>query len=303
MALLVYGALQSGLPPWSAYPFLTLLGFLLMFPLSSDPLDRIPSELLGLWPLMPADRVLLRLVSLLLSPILWLAILLLLKTGSLSVAVPFVAFVLAGQLIPRSARFTAIVRIPLLPGRFAGLVSHNARQMLSVLDTWAGILLTIVSGAYRLLSPHPDAAALPILAILIALALSTYPQSLFGLDTGSAMTRYQLYPLRGWQILLAKDVAFLGILLILVLPLSPLAALTFGLVSLALGHHSSVMLRMPQRRWRFTGGRLLPVGALQVVASVALSFAELRDGPVVLVFVAACYLLTLPVYGRRLIRN
>ena len=50
---------------------------------------------------------------------------------------------------------------------------------------------------------------MPVLSILIALALITYAQSLFGVDFGSGMTLYRLLPLRGWEILLAKDLAFL----------------------------------------------------------------------------------------------
>ena len=48
VALLIYGALNSGLPPKSAYPFLLLLGLLLLVPLSSDPLSRIPPDRLAL---------------------------------------------------------------------------------------------------------------------------------------------------------------------------------------------------------------------------------------------------------------
>jgi hypothetical protein len=57
VALLIYGALNSGLPPKSAYPFLLLLGLLLLFPLSSDPLSRIPPDRLALWPFNPAQRL------------------------------------------------------------------------------------------------------------------------------------------------------------------------------------------------------------------------------------------------------
>jgi hypothetical protein len=279
---------------------MAVLGLLLLFPLSSDPLDKIPSERLGLWPLTKGERFSLRMASLLLSPLLWLAVLLLLKTATLGFAVLFLAFVVAGQFFSRMTGFTADMRLPLLPGRFGGLVSHNVRQMLNVLDTWLAILIGVVAFMYRLVSPHPDPEALPILGILVALALSTYSQALFGLDSGSAMTRYRLFPLRGWQILLAKDVASLGILLVLVLPLSPLPALTFGLTALTIGHHSSVMIGMPQRRWRFTGGRLLPVGALQAIASVGLAFAEMRSGLVVVAPVVAVYLVTPWVYGRGL---
>lgn len=262
-------------------------------PLSSDPLDRLPPERLLLWPLTPRQRLTLRVVSLGLSPILWLTVFLLLKTATLTVALPFLAFVIAAQLMLRLPGLTAVVRIPLLPGSFGGLVSHNLRQMLTVLDTWVAILLSAIATAYRFLSPHPDPAALPILAILIALAMSTWAQSLFGLDSASAMSRYRLLPLPAWQILLAKDAAFLGILLLLVAALHPLPAITFGLVSLTVGHYSSVTLHLPQRRWRFTAGRLLPVGALQFLASVILSFAEMREGPVVLAIVLPVYFITL----------
>jgi hypothetical protein len=64
---------------------------------------------------------------------------------------------------------------------------------------------------------------------------------------------------------LAKDEAFLGFLLLLVLPLDPAPGLTFGFIALAVGHHPSILLPIPQRRWRFTGGRLLP-GAIQGIA-------------------------------------
>ena len=46
-----------------------LLGFLLLFPLSYDPLAKIPSTRLALWPLARRQRGLLRLFSMALSPI------------------------------------------------------------------------------------------------------------------------------------------------------------------------------------------------------------------------------------------
>jgi hypothetical protein len=143
--------------------------------------------------------------------------------------------------------------------------------------------------AYVHLSPHPDPAASPILSIFVALALSTYAQSLFGLDLGSGMTRYRLLPLRGWEVLVAKDIPFLGLLLLFTLPLRVAPGLAFGLFALALGHYSSVRFPLPQQRWRFTGGRLLPVGALQAVGGVALGFAEIQYGGVVLAVAALLY--------------
>lgn len=288
--LLVAGALSSGLPPWSAYPFLALLALLLLVPASSDPLEKIPAERLSSWPLGRSDRVALRLLSLALSPVFWLL--------AFTRAWPVLPVLIALRLVIRLPRLTRIPPFPLLAGRLGGMITNNVREMLSLPDTWLAILLSLLGIAFRLSGARADPEALSIFAILIALALSTWAQSLFGLDPDSAMTRYRLLPLAGWQVLLAKDLAFLGILLLLALPLRPLPALTFGLMALAIGHHSSVRLNLAQKRWRFTAGRLLPVGALQALASVAAAFWELRSGPQVLAGVLCLYLCSLYFYGR-----
>jgi len=69
VALLMSGALNFGQPPKSACPFFVLLGFLLLFPLSSDPLGNIPPARLALWPLTAEQRLGLSLASLALSPV------------------------------------------------------------------------------------------------------------------------------------------------------------------------------------------------------------------------------------------
>jgi hypothetical protein len=133
--------------------------------------------------------------------------------------------------------------------------------------------------------------------MLVALALSTYAQGLFSLDGAVGMTRYRLLPLRGWQILLAKDAAYLGILLILVLPLSPLPGLTFGLAALGIGHFPSVLLRLPHRRWRFTGGRVL-LGVAQILMGFALGYGEDHAGILYLAAAAAACLCSVAWCGR-----
>ena len=310
VALLAYGALNTGQPPKSAYPFFLLLGFLLLFPLSSDPLAVIPASRLSLWPLSPAQRIGLRLASLLLSPIPWIGALILLRTARLPLALAFCALAVAIQLAMALARrasrrnihFSLLRDIPQFPGPLGGLIRKNLRQMLSLLDPYAALALAVGGIAYRFLAPHPDPAAPAIVSLLIALTLSTYAQSLFGLElasAGSGMTRYRLLPLSGWQILLAKDAAFLALLLILVFGLDPGPGLTFGLAALALGHHSSVLLDIPQQRWRFTGGRLLPVGAIQALGGMALGFLEHQQGLPVLLFATILYVISLAYYGHR----
>jgi hypothetical protein len=313
VALLVYGALNTGQPPKSAEPFFVLLGFLLLFPLSSDPLGKIPSARLALWPLTAGQRLGLRFASLALSPITWIGILILLKTARPLLALAFCTLAVGVQAVAALGRHAArrdphwdLLRyIPEFPGWLGGLVRKNMREILSLLDPYAALLMSLGGGAYRVFGAHPDPEAFAIIGLLVALTMSTYAQSLFGLElasstrSGSGMTRYRLLPLGGWEILLAKDIAFLAILFVLLLPLDPAPGMTFGVAALALGHHSSVLLELPQQRWRFTGGRLLPVGALQALGGMALGFLEYERGLVVLALTAVGYLVSLQFYGRR----
>ena len=250
-----------------------------------------------------------RFASLALSPVTWIGVLILIKTAQPLMALAFfslavgmqTAVTLGKHAAMRNPHWDVLRYIPWFPGRLGGLVRKNVREMLSLLDPYAALLISIGGGAYRVFAAHPDPEAFAILGLLVALTMSTYAQSLFGLElsSGSGMTRYRLLPLRGWEILLAKDIAFLAVLFVLLLPLDPEPGMTFGLVALALGHHSSVLLELPHTRWRFTGGRLLPVGALQAMGGMALGFLEYQRGLAVFALCAAGYLVSLRYYGRR----
>jgi hypothetical protein len=249
----------------------------------------------------------LRFASLALSPVTWIGVLILLKTAQPLVALGFcglaagaqVAMALGRHAARRDPHWDLLGHIPQFPGRLGGLVRKNIREILSLMDPYAALLLSIGGGAHRLFGAHPDPAAFAIVGLLVALTMSTYAQSLFGLEFGSGMTRYRLLPLDGWEILRAKDIAFLLVLFVLLLPLITGPGMTLGLVALALGHHSSVLLELPQQRWRFTGGRLLPVGALQALGGMALGFLEYERGLVVLAVAMVAYLVSLRYYGRR----
>lgn len=289
----------------SAMALFVLFGLLLLFPLSSDPLGKIPATRLALWPLSRWQRFGLRLASLALSPIAWIAAVILLKTRRFGTALAFCglavgmqcALALARRMAKRDRHWDLLRDLPQFPGRLGGLVRKNAREYLSLLDPYAAALLSIGGAAYRIFAAHPDPAASTIIGLLVALAMSTCAQSLFGLDLDSGLTRYHLLPVSGWEILLAKDMAFLAILFVLLLPLDPWPGLTFGLVALAFGHHSSVLLGLPQQRWRFAGGQL-PFGALQTAIGMATGFLEHQRGFPVLVLAAMVYLALVYYYGR-----
>ena len=295
-----------GLLGRSAEALFVLLGLLLLFPLSADPLGKIPSARLALWPLSGWQRFGLRLASLALSPVAWIGAVILLKTKRPVTALAFCglavgmqgALALGRRLANRDRHWDLLRDLPQMPGRLGGLVRKNAREMLSLLDPYAAALLSVGGGAYRMFAKHPDPAASTIMGLLVALAMSTCAQSLFGLDGDSGLTRYHLLPVSGWEILLAKDLAFLTILFVLLLPLDPWPGMTFGLVALSFGHHSSVLLDLPQQEWRFASGQL-PFGALQVGIAMVLGFVEHQRGLFVLGLAAITWLASVYYYGRR----
>jgi len=286
-----------GLLGKSAEALFLLLGLLLLFPLSSDPLAKIPATRLALWPLSRTQRWSLRLASVAFSPVAWVGAIILAKTRRPAAALAFCGLALAmqgtlilGRYLAKHNRHWDLFRdLPRMPGRLGGLVRKNVREMLSLLDPYAALLLSIGGGAYRMFAAHPDPAA--------SVAMSTCAQSLFGLDLDSGITRYHLLPLRGWEILLAKGIAFLAILFVLLLPLDPWPGVTFGLVALAFGHHSSIALRLPLVRWRFASGNL-PFGALQAGSGIAMGFLEHQRGIPVLLLAAISYAASLYYYGR-----
>lgn len=306
IALLVDSAAQSGVAPSSSYPFLLLLFLLMLFPLSSDPLDKVPPSRLGTWPITAGERFALRLMSLGLSPVLWLAVAMIimkrmtpLAPALLTGAVGVQAVASAGRGLLRHAQGWSVLRfVPRVPGRLGGLVRLNVRQMLSMLDVYVAIAFSVGGAMYRFLGRNPDPAALPILSLLVAMSMSTYAQCLFGLDrSSSAMARYRLLPLRGWEILLAKDAAYLGLLAVLLLPLEPLAGLTSGLVALAVGHHASVRMAEPMRRWRFSGGRLFP-GLVGGIGGLATGMAEHQRGILFFFAATAMWAASIGLYSR-----
>lgn len=305
-ALLAYTSIASGMIPLSAIPFFILLLLLMLFPLSSDPLSKIPAAPAVLWPLNRRQWIALRLASLGLNPLLWIAVLILLTTRRWLFALLFLLFAAILQTLSTLSTRLAM-RIPGLhpqryvlqfPGSLGVLVRLNIRQILSILDFYAALLFSFAMFAYRFLRDHPDPAAYPALAMLTALALSTWTQCCFGLDSISGIARYKLLPLRGCQILLAKDLAFLLILLILTLPAGSgmVAGLTFGLTVIALGRYPSLVLDLPLQRWRFAAGDLR-FSVLQFLVAPALGFAASRISQWFVPIAATLYLISLLVGG------
>ncbi|HUB77742.1 MAG TPA: hypothetical protein VMB03_03045 [Bryobacteraceae bacterium] len=250
-----------------------IMGLVILFPLSTDPLRKIPPSRLGLWPLEKREMWLLRAISPWVNPMTWAIVALALwaargrvTVGLWAMAAGLVAagFVISELPLPRGA--TMWRRVPHFPGRLDQLVRKNLREMLSTLDFYCALLLSLSTALYRIFGPPLPPEALMAMTLLVVIALSSYAQCLFGLDGVGGWSRYGLLPLSAWRILAAKDAAFLVIVVVLSAPLAPLAGLGAALVALAMGRRSSVLDPRPQARWRFSAGASPVYGIGQIIA-------------------------------------
>ena len=250
-----------------------ILGLVMLFPLSTDPLRKIPPSRMALWPLANREWWLLRIASPWINPMTWgIAGLAIWSAGraitiglwAMIAGLVLAAFLISAIPLPRGGGFFR--GVPNFPGSLNQLMRKNVREILSTLDFYCAAILSAAMLAYRIFGPPLPKEAFMATTVLVVGALSSYAQCLFGLDGEGGLSRYRLLPVRGWQLLLAKDAAFLVALVPLLLPLAPVAGLGGALVALAIGHAPTVTRSQEQTRWRFTTGGALGNGAVQMVA-------------------------------------
>jgi hypothetical protein len=170
--------------------------------------------------------------------------------------------------------------------------------MLSTLDFYCALLLSVATAAYRWFGPPLPSEAFLAMTLLVLVALSSYAQCMFGLDGDGGWSRYRLLPVRGWRILAAKDAAFLLVVAVLVAPLAPLAGMGAAFVALAMGRRPSVEDPRPQTRWRFSAGASPVYGIGQVVAMAVAASSIFSYSALILAPCAALWLGSLWWYGR-----
>ncbi len=299
---LFFFLLLVALQPESAELFAIVLALVMVFPLSADPMERVPQDRWHLWPLSPRERAIVRTISLAFSPIVWIAVFLLAR-GAWRPTALFLAIVLLARLAAfllkrylhgRGRNLSGL--IPKLPGATGFLMLLHWREMLATLDPYVAAVLACLTIAYRAWAKSPNPSALQIMSLVTAVAMSTSAQVLLGLD-GAGAERYRLVPIRGWQILLAKDLAYLVLLMILVAPLDFMSGLFAGMAALVIGHHRSVFQPAAQARWRFTSGALFPDGVLQMVVLFGVGLNVRTLGLKLALPCLACWLASVFLYG------
>ena len=279
--------------------FTAFIGLVLLIPLSADPLGVCSPDRIAVWPLSTGERRLLRILSPWLNPVTWLiAALAVWKHVSMDLWALAAGMFTIEFLLPSlpAARNGMWRRLPNFPGPLNQLLRKDLRETLSTLDFWCSAVVSALCLGFRAAGLLPGEALLPM-TILVMLALSTYTQTLFGLDGDGGMTRYRLLPVPGWQILAAKDVPFLLVSVLMTLPLAPASGLAAALSALAMGHHASVTHHSDQMRWRFSSGLSFATSIFQVVVMSATA-AAVHAIPLLVVLCAGAYAWSTWWYGR-----
>jgi len=283
-----------------------LIGLVLFFPLSADPLRKIPPARLGLWPLERGERGLLRVLSLWLNPVACvLAAVAFRRTvtwGLWAAMAALFAVAFIAPRVPRGGPYSLLPGMPHFPGVLDQLIRKNLRASLTTLDFYCALAIATAGCGFRAAGLLPREAFLPM-SIGVILALSTCAANLFGLDGEQGMMRYRLLPLAGWQVLAAKDAAFLLVALVLTAPLSPAGGMAAAITALAYGHYASVMRRHPDTRWRFSTTTSAVGGLLQVVVMATAAAGVVNGSVLVLLPCAAAYAWSTWYWGKALMRE
>lgn len=192
--------------------------------------------------------------------------------------------------------------MPRFPAPLNQLIRKNLREMLSTLDFFCGALIAAAALLWRAMGLLPPPAFFP-LTMIAMLAISTCALSLFGLDGVAGMTRYRLMPVRGWQVLLAKDAAYMAMALLLAAPLSLSGGFAAALVALAVGHRTSVCTPRAQTRWRFQTGPSLGDALAQIVPMTMAAAAVVYTSPLILLVCLAAWAGSTWWFGREIDRG
>ncbi|MCP4216585.1 MAG: hypothetical protein GY765_18180 [bacterium] len=263
-------------------------------------------------------------------PFLWLTLLV-----ALTVLAAFLAFkslenYLATEKKARG-KGKVMLKFSYIPGKLSGLVQkdfyyflHNTNIYLAL-----GIIALYLHYLLTIPVPSPDSAFIVMLFIFVPNLM--FSLNCFGLDAHSNLNLYILFPLKGRQILLSKNIAFVFLLVFQTAPmfiiliwklgfhiflLAFLEMMTIILLQVIWGNIISILNPVPMQ---FNRLNLLPMQAainfiISVIilhAGVFFSIDRFRENPagalgkqlIAMGIVLFAYLITLYVSGRKLEKN
>lgn len=246
---------------------LLLVGAVLLIPMASDPLSRLPRERLELWPLTTRQRLLLRLGSLSLSPLTSVVFGLVWWRADFLSAVLAVAMLAGIAIAGQQVQGVWLPRVPSIGA--LPLFGRQLRDLVPVLDLWLAVLLAVLAQFVGKRIAGVDEAMPFVMALVIVVVLSSAMANQFGVGHPEALLRHRLLGQPGWRLIGEGNLAFLLIAAVLTAPLALAPAMSAAFVALAVGNYLSLAVPAAQRRWRLAESGSLPLGLQQAVAALA----------------------------------
>lgn len=134
------------------------------------------------------------------------------------------------------------------PGRLGALVREELHCFRTLLDFWPGLLLVLAVSLASLFGPVP--ALIRQASIVMVFLLNTnVMMNGFGLNTSAELTRYAILPLRGRDVLLAKNLGVAVIVAAQLMWLIPIAVWRSGLFEAGVEVLVSAILLVSHLAW------------------------------------------------------
>lgn len=148
----------------------------------------------------------------------------------------------------RSQKFN-FVGFSLLPGKFGVLLKKDFRYLIRLLDLYLALAVAIMLSIYLAASPEPSPPVFRVVLVLLYLPLIAIASNCFGLDSALGLDRYAIFPLRGREILLTKNLSFFVIVISLFAAVLPFAWSRFDAGVVALGLIEAVLIGLAYLTW------------------------------------------------------
>jgi hypothetical protein len=128
---------------------------------------------------------------------------------------------------PRSQKLTVFASFR-IPGPAGGLAAKDFRYFRRLLDPYLGVLVAALGCFYLITTDVVSAGLFQLFLLIVFVPNSSLAFNLFGLDNRAGMDRLKLLPVTRATILLGKNLAFLMIVGVQVMPLILLACWRLG---------------------------------------------------------------------------
>jgi hypothetical protein len=156
-----------------------------------------------------------------------------------------VSLIAEGHTTLRRRRFVSLI----LPGRLGGLVGKDFRYFRRLLDFHLGFAVTFLAHFYLINALTPSLSLFSAFLIMVFLANAALAFNSFGLDTQPGLSRYTIIPVSGRSILLSKNLAYVMVLSVQVVPMLFLAAWRLGIGASLLGLLEALALASAYLTW------------------------------------------------------